>query len=52
MKTVIVNDGNIIATFDYLIPLNSGDVIGHSGIQSVVDYKLFNTQTQTLFIYI
>jgi hypothetical protein len=52
MKTQIILDGNMIAEYDFLLPLNEHDVVTYSGVQWSVKYKHLNIALNVIYIYL
>jgi hypothetical protein len=52
MKTQIILDGNMIAQYDFLLPLNEHDVVTYSGVQWYVEYKHLNITLNVIYIYL
>ena len=52
MKTQIILDGETIAMYDFIVPLNERDVVTYNGIQWAVKYKHLNIALNVIYIYI
>ena len=52
MKTQIIMDGNMIAEYDFLLPLNEHDVVSYKGVQWSVKYKHLNIALNIIYIYL